>query len=194
MNKKILGVAILAMSLIGCSSAAVRGVKARAFIKEEKRVDQEFRGNAGYLMGESKPIDEESRKKTRKIYVLEFTKPLQNQHDVIEIEDNSDVSSEIDIPIRTESKKQTFPKSRKIDIPSFDEGDWSQDVSVDEPVNSVPTTYIEYEVEENDTLQKISKKFYDGYSQWTKIYEANKDLIPNPDRISPGITLRVPVE
>ncbi|VAW12030.1 hypothetical protein MNBD_BACTEROID05-869, partial [hydrothermal vent metagenome] len=65
MNKKILGVAILAMSLIGCSSAAVRGVKARAFIKEEKRVDQEFRGNAGYLMGESKPIDEESRKKTR---------------------------------------------------------------------------------------------------------------------------------
>ncbi len=50
----------------------------------------------------------------------------------------------------------------------------------------------EYVVTEDDTLQKISKKVYGHYSGWLKIYEANKDQIPDPDHIRPGTMLRIP--
>ena len=53
---------------------------------------------------------------------------------------------------------------------------------------------VSYTVEKDDTLQKISQKFYKSYSKWTRIYEANKSVIPNPDRIKPGTVLQIPVE
>jgi len=52
--------------------------------------------------------------------------------------------------------------------------------------------FVEYTVEKDDTLQKISKKFYDSYSKWPRIYEANKAVIPNPDKIQPGIVIQIP--
>ncbi len=51
-----------------------------------------------------------------------------------------------------------------------------------------------YRVEKDDTLQKISQKFYNSYSKWTRIYEANKSAIPNPDRIKPGTVLQIPMD
>lgn len=53
---------------------------------------------------------------------------------------------------------------------------------------------VQYTVEKDDTLQKISQKFYNSYSKWTRIYEANKSAIPNPDRIKPGTVLQIPVD
>lgn len=53
---------------------------------------------------------------------------------------------------------------------------------------------IQYTAEKDDTLQKIAKKFYDSYSKWTRIYEANKSVIPNPDRINPGTVLQIPMD
>jgi len=53
---------------------------------------------------------------------------------------------------------------------------------------------VQYTVEKDDTLQKISQKFYNSYSKWTRIYEANKSAIPNPDRIKPGAVLQIPVD
>ena len=43
-----------------------------------------------------------------------------------------------------------------------------------------------------DTLWKLAQQYYnDGY-QWTKIYEANKSKIPNPDVLEKGVTLIIP--
>jgi len=43
-----------------------------------------------------------------------------------------------------------------------------------------------------DTLWKLAQQYYnDGY-QWTKIYEANKAKISNPDKLEKGITLIIP--
>lgn len=53
---------------------------------------------------------------------------------------------------------------------------------------------VQYTVEKDDTLQKISQKFYNSYGKWTRIYEANKSVIPNPDRIKPGTVLQIPVD
>lgn len=47
----------------------------------------------------------------------------------------------------------------------------------------------EYEVVKGDSLSKIGKKF--GIA-WKEIYEANRNIISNPDLIQPGWKLKIP--
>ena len=49
-----------------------------------------------------------------------------------------------------------------------------------------------YTVVAGDTLSKIAKREYGDADQWTRIYEANKDTIKNPDLIYPGQTFKIP--
>ena len=68
---------------------------------------------------------------------------------------------------------------------------------IEEPAMSQETTAMNFEkytVAKNDTLQKISKKFYGTTKRWMKIYEANKDTLRAPDKLYPGQTLNIPVE
>lgn len=58
----------------------------------------------------------------------------------------------------------------------------------------VPATApADYVVQKDDTLQKIAKKFYGSYSQWTKIYDANRDVIKDPNFLKQGVALKIPV-
>jgi len=43
-----------------------------------------------------------------------------------------------------------------------------------------------------DSLSKIAKREYGDVREWKKIYEANKDVIDNPDLIEPGQDLIIP--
>ncbi len=49
-----------------------------------------------------------------------------------------------------------------------------------------------YIVRKGDTLSKISKRYYGSPSKWRKIYEANRDVIEDPDVVKPGSKLRIP--
>ncbi len=49
-----------------------------------------------------------------------------------------------------------------------------------------------YEVVSGDTLGAISKKYYGKASAYMKIFEANKDILDNPDLIKVGQKLRIP--
>ena len=49
-----------------------------------------------------------------------------------------------------------------------------------------------YTVVKGDTLSAIAKRFYGKASAWTKIHEANRDQISNPDLIRPGQVFRIP--
>lgn len=53
-------------------------------------------------------------------------------------------------------------------------------------------TFEKYTVVKNDTLQKISKKFYGTTKRWTKIYQANKDILRGPDKLYAGQILKIP--
>lgn len=55
-----------------------------------------------------------------------------------------------------------------------------------------PATTDTYVVQKGDSLSKIAKERYGNANQWPKIYEANKDVIKDPDLIYPGQTLRIP--
>lgn len=57
------------------------------------------------------------------------------------------------------------------------------------PAAPAPKVYV---VKAGDSLSKIAKTQYGNANQWKKIYEANKDVIKNPDLIQPGWKLRIP--
>ena len=60
----------------------------------------------------------------------------------------------------------------------------------EEPVEELKT----YTVVKGDHLRKIAKKLLGEEMLWKKIYEANKDIIANPDLIYRGQTLVIPAE
>jgi nucleoid-associated protein YgaU len=49
-----------------------------------------------------------------------------------------------------------------------------------------------YEVVSGDSLSKIAKREYGNANEWKRIYEANQDILKNPDKIYPGQTLKIP--
>ena len=57
------------------------------------------------------------------------------------------------------------------------------------PAPAAPRTYT---VVAGDNLSKIAKRFYGDANQWKRIFEANRDIIKNPDLIHPGQTLKIP--
>lgn len=63
---------------------------------------------------------------------------------------------------------------------------------VDTGSGSATTPARTYTVSGGDSLSKIAKKFYNDSNQWPRIFDANRDILSNPDRISPGQHLRIP--
>lgn len=49
-----------------------------------------------------------------------------------------------------------------------------------------------YTVKSGDSLSKIAKKYYGNGAKYPVIFEANKEVIENPDLIYPGQRLRIP--
>jgi nucleoid-associated protein YgaU len=59
----------------------------------------------------------------------------------------------------------------------------------------VPTPEPEaqfHTVVRGDTLSKIAKAFYGNANAYMKIFEANKPMLSDPDKIYPGQVLRIP--
>jgi nucleoid-associated protein YgaU len=55
--------------------------------------------------------------------------------------------------------------------------------------NPYTQTYV---VQAGDTLSKIAKQFYGDAALYPQIFEANRDVLKDPDKIRPGQKLRIP--
>ena len=87
-----------------------------------------------------------------------------------------------------EAKQQIWDEYNKID-PDFRSNDLVLNVNVNAegaPSDSAHT----YTVEAGDSLSKIGQKY--GLP-WKAIYDANRDIISNPDLIHPGQELKIPI-
>ena len=59
----------------------------------------------------------------------------------------------------------------------------------DKKPGAAPRTYV---VREGDTLASIARKFYKSKGRWQKIRDANKNLLEDPAKLKPGMTLTIP--
>jgi len=68
-----------------------------------------------------------------------------------------------------------------------------EEVRADEVTAPEQTATVEYyEVQKGDSLWKIAKNAYGDGNRHPDIFEANKEVIQNPDLIFPGQMLRIP--
>lgn len=68
--------------------------------------------------------------------------------------------------------------------------DVPEDVIAPEVAAEMDVTY--YEIQSGDTLSKIAKREYGDAMQYMKIFEANKEVIEDPDKIYVGQKIRIP--
>lgn len=87
-----------------------------------------------------------------------------------------------------EAKQQLWDKYNEID-PDYKSGDLMLNITVgaDAAAGGGGHTYT---VEAGDNLSKIGEKY--GIT-WQQIFEANKDIISDPDMIHPGQELKIPI-
>lgn len=50
-----------------------------------------------------------------------------------------------------------------------------------------------YVIKSGDSLSKIAKSYYGDAMQYPKIFEANREVIEDPDKIYPGQKIRIPL-
>ncbi|MBF0386145.1 MAG: LysM peptidoglycan-binding domain-containing protein [Candidatus Omnitrophica bacterium] len=192
MIKNFTKIIVLFFGIALISGCAAKDYQLRTYIQDKERVDQALSGNAGYLYGTPKE-DTSERKKTRQVYVVEMTKKVDSLPDEYYGIKSSDKATgaykvtEVEEVEEQVVRKRPYKPSSRIIAPILDETEMQFS-------NEGEGQYINYKVEKDDTLQKISKKFYGTFSKWTKIYQLNKDKIKNPDMIQPGIEIRIPKE
>ena len=68
---------------------------------------------------------------------------------------------------------------------------WETEVDADVR-NTKTDIYGIWTVKSGDTLSKIAKSAYDNAGSYLKIFEANKDILKNPDMIQVGQKLTIP--
>lgn len=157
--------------------SVISGCVVRTYKITKDRADQDLTaGNRGYVSGQV-PAEEKPRKATRTTQA-------------IEIELRSPLKFE-KMPKEKvyEEKAAAFPEEEAAGNLGFVEQSIEPDILEPGMLN-----YEKYTVEKNDTLQKISQKFYGTTKKWTKIYDANKDVLKGPNKIYPGQVINIPVE
>jgi nucleoid-associated protein YgaU len=71
----------------------------------------------------------------------------------------------------------------------------ADDLKAPEPTPEEPKEKAEiYEIVSGDTLGAIARRYYGKASAYMKIFEANRDIIDDPNKIYPGQKIRIPLD
>ena len=71
----------------------------------------------------------------------------------------------------------------------------ADDLKAPAPKPEEPVEKVEfYEIVSGDTLGGIAKRHYGSASKYMKIFEANRDIISDPNKIYPGQKIRLPAK
>jgi len=145
----------------------------------------EVEGNRGYLAGEPTEDDQEESKlgDTRTVTVVEVELGGPRPEDEVLGKPKA---------YKEPQGEESTPREEVEGV--IEEEVMVEELMIEEPqVQEVPQEYEQYTVQKNDTLQKISRKFYGTTKKWYKIYKANRDVIKNPDKVYPGLKIKIPV-
>ena len=68
------------------------------------------------------------------------------------------------------------------------------DVETDDVAALEPGNVEYYVIQSGDSLSRIAKKYYQNAMEYPRIFEANKEVIKDPDLIYPGQKIRIPLD
>ncbi len=142
----------------------------RSYTKEEPRKDLSIEGNQGYVSGEAKEGSKENRlgdTRTISVVDIEFGPRTIKK------------SKQEEFSVEAAGEQVFSPVKEIIEAPIKSEFVGKKEIQY-------------YTVQENDTLQKISHKFYGTTRKWNFLYEANKDVLKSPDRLYLGVEIKIP--
>jgi nucleoid-associated protein YgaU len=63
---------------------------------------------------------------------------------------------------------------------------------VNAPPQQAPVEY--YTIQKGDSLSAIAKRYYGNAKDYPRIFDANREVIKNPDLIYPGQKIRIPLD
>jgi LysM repeat protein len=81
---------------------------------------------------------------------------------------------------------QVWDALKEID-PALNAGDFAVNLTADRQ-----DIFGEYEVQSGDSLSAIANKVTQGKLSYQQIFEANQDVLSDPDQIQPGQKLKIP--
>jgi nucleoid-associated protein YgaU len=70
--------------------------------------------------------------------------------------------------------------------------DWRNDVVAEVTIDPNAKAVTTYTVKAGDTLSKIAKEHLGDANAYMKIFEVNKSILSDPDKIKPGQVLTIP--
>jgi len=160
----------------------LKNAGAKIFGKEEPKVDE-----ATIKAAEAKAREEavaEARRKQQAMLLNGVVSSLGISVENLNIEVNGDTAT---LYGQTETQAD---KERVILAVGNVEGI----ASVDDRISVVRTEpeAVFYEVQRGDSLSKIAKAHYGDPMRYPEIFEANKPMLSDPDKIYPGQMLRIP--
>lgn len=157
-------------------------VTVKARIADRERVDQELPAGAEQFYP--------NRAKTRQVIVVEVVE--KNKQDVETVTTSKETRG---IGKSTEGQSQVVAGSQETVVvhdSNFTFPNKTPEALTQSP-SAAQVAVEQYAVQKDDTLQKISKKLYGSYSKWTVIYDANRDVIKDPNFLKPGTMLTIPL-
>jgi nucleoid-associated protein YgaU len=98
-------------------------------------------------------------------------------------------------PERTSQKAQKYI-AVEVELPGMQPKQAKTGKAAEEYLACTPKSqaveYTTYTVQKGDTLQKISQKLFGTTKKWQEIYQANSQTLKSPDKIYPGLILKIP--
>jgi len=161
------------------------GCLVRTYTLEKPRVDTQVAGNQGYLSGTPAPDDGQQKRlgRTRKLSVMEIEfgrkRPAPGEQPQ-EAEFDSFSAAALEDPFIESDREE---ENEDFDLPRND----------NERLMANKDDFQWYVIQKDETLQKISHKFYKTTKKWLTIFDYNKELLKNPDKIYPGMKIKIPV-
>jgi len=145
------------------------GCLSRTYTIEKPRTNLEINGNQGYLFGTPQESPKPNKfGETRKVSVLE-------------------------VELGPHRRKKVTKEEVKPEVEVITEEEFVEEEPMGEELSAPTKNYELYTVQKNDTLQKISEKFYGTTKKWKMIYDENRDVLKSPDRVYPGKTIKIPL-
>ncbi|MBN2483814.1 MAG: LysM peptidoglycan-binding domain-containing protein [Candidatus Omnitrophica bacterium] len=175
MKKNVLLLAIFLLS----------GCLVRTYTIRKPRTDLDLTGNRGYLAGTSSASEDLTQTRPHTIFEVEFGPTTEKKTEYIK-ETQTRRASRIETNFSSRS-----PESGES---AFSENDvFKEPVAPEEELVYPEEEFTLYTVQKGDTLQKISKKFYGTTRKWKMLFNENEAALKSPDKIRPGIKLKVPL-